>query len=113
MPTDAALSGLRAALESERDDLYHQLNDLGYGEGEAGLEYDSNFADSSQVTAERGEAEALANKLKDALTEVRDAIGRFDAGTFGRCEGCGDPITEARLEAMPATRFCIACASRR
>src|SRR4029453_18116113 len=49
MATDAVLADLRAALENERDTLSQQLRDLGFGEGETGLEYDSNFADSSQV----------------------------------------------------------------
>jgi len=113
MSTDAALAGWRASLEHERDDLRNQLSEFGFGDGEAGLEYDSNFADSSQVTAERGEAEALATRLREALVEVEDALERFDAGTFGRCETCGNPIPEARLEAMPAARHCINCASRR
>jgi DnaK suppressor protein len=103
--SDVAQANLRAALEQERDDLRNQLNELG------GLNYDSNFADSSQVTAERGEAEALAAKLKETLDEVEHALEKHDEGTYGTCEGCGEPIAPARLEAMPATRFCINCAS--
>jgi RNA polymerase-binding transcription factor len=110
--TDLASADLRAQLERERDDLRHQLEELGFGEG--GLpDYDSNFADSSQVTAERGEAEALATKLKETLDEVEAALAKFDTGTFGVCESCGQPIPPARLEAMPAARFCIDCASKR
>src|SRR5579864_3091206 len=109
MSTDAALTDLRALLEQEREDLRHQLTELGYSESNAGLEYDSNFADSSQVTAERGEAEALATSLREALGEVEAALAKFDDGTYGRCESCGEPITPARLEAKPAARFCINC----
>jgi RNA polymerase-binding protein DksA len=105
--SDVAGADLRAALEHERDDLVHQLNELG------NLNYDSNFADSSQVTAERGEAEALTAKLREALDEVEHALAKHEAGTYGLCEGCGKPIPEARLEAMPTARFCIDCASRR
>src|SRR3954470_1481811 len=112
MATDAALGELRSSLEDERDTLRAQLRDLGFGEGEAGLEYDSNFADSSQVTAERGEAEAIATKLRETLDEVEHALEKFDAGTFGLCEGCGEPIAEARLEAKPAATHCINCASK-
>ena len=112
MPTDAALDGLRSALESERDTLRSQLADLGFADGEVGLEYDSNFADSSQVTAERGEAEAIATKLRETLDEVEHALEKFDGGTYGRCEDCGEPIQEARLEAHPAARLCINCASK-
>ena len=77
-----------------------------------GLDYDPNFADTSQVTAERGEAEALAGKLQESLDEVGPAIGRLEDGSYGRCEACGVAINPARLEAMPATRFCINHANR-
>ncbi len=112
MPSDAALADLRAALDEERAQLRHQLADLGFGD-DGGLAYDQNFADSSQVTAERGEVEALANSLKETLAEVEHAIAKFEGGTYGLCENCGQPIAPARLEAKPGARLCINCASRR
>ena len=112
MPSEAALADLRAALDEERAQLRHQLADLGFGD-DGGLNYDQNFADSSQVTAERGEVEALANSLKESLAEVEHALAKFEAGTYGLCESCGEPIAPARLEAKPAARLCINCASRR
>ena len=104
--SDVAATDLRAQLEAERADLRRQLEELG------GLNYDSNFADSSQVTAERGEAEVLVNKLKAALDEVEHALDKPE-GSYGLCESCNKPIASARLEAMPAARFCIDCASKR
>ncbi len=101
----------RGLLEAERADLRAQLAELGFGE-EGGLKYDPNFADTSQVTAERGEAEALAGQLREALAEVEAAIDRLEKGTYGHCERCGQPISPARLEAKPAARRCIACASK-
>src|SRR5437867_11177383 len=109
--TDLAPADLRAQLERERDDLRRQLAELGFGEG-GKLDYDANFADSSQVTAERGEAEALANSLRETLAEVESALEKMDNGTYGQCENCGKPIAAARLEAMPAARLCIDCASK-
>ncbi len=101
----------RSLLEREREELLGKLAELGFGEG-GGLTYDANFADSSQVTAERGEAEALAGELREALTEVDRALGKLDAGHYGICDACGQPINPARLEAMPATRYCIDCAGK-
>lgn len=94
-----------AALGHEHDRLAQQLEDLGHGEAE--LTFDDNFADSGQVAAEQGENRALAQELQDKLDDVELALGKLDAGTYGTCEVCGNPIGEARLEAMPATRFCI------
>ena len=110
-PTADAQVDYRQLLEEERADLRGQLAELGFGDG-GGLNYDPNFADTSQVSAERGEAAALAGQLQDTLAEVEAAIARLDQGTYGRCEVCGKPIQPARLEAMPATRFCIDHASR-
>jgi len=105
MSTDA-----RAVLEGERDELLAELSGVG---ALAGDHYDANFADSSQVTAERGEAEALATRLRETLADVERALAKLDAGTYGSCEQCSKEIGEARLEAMPSARYCIACASKR
>lgn len=110
MPGDAPTVDYRALLEEERQNLLAKLDELGLN-GRA-LTYDSNFADSSQVTAERGEVEALAAKLRDTLSDVEQALDKVAAGTYGTCEVCGNPIDPVRLEAMPATRFCINHASK-
>jgi DnaK suppressor protein len=65
------------------------------------------------VTAERGEVEALSGSLLEALGEVERALSKLETGSYGRCEACGGEIGPARLEAMPAARLCIACASER
>ena len=77
------------------------------------MAFDQNFADSSQVTAERAEVEALITSVRDTLTDVEHALAKFDEGTFGVCERCHEPIAPARLEAKPAARLCINCASQR
>ncbi len=110
MAQDAPAVNHRALLEEERAELRAKLAELGFGESR--LQYDPNFADSSQVTAERGEAEALAAKLQEALAEVERALAKLDDGTYGICEACGQPIDEARLEAKPAARYCIAHAAK-
>ena len=102
---------LRVQLQSERDRLVEQLHSLGGAEGD--LSFDENFADSSQVTAERGEIEALAGTLSETLRDIEDALAKFDAGEYGECERCGGAIGADRLEAMPAARLCITCASQR
>src|SRR3954454_6174439 len=99
----------RDQLTSERERVRGQLKELGVDRGS----YDEGFADSGQVTAERGEVEALVGTLRDTLNDIDAALAKFDIGTYGRCEVCGGEISEARLEAMPAARTCIQCASKR
>ena len=102
---DPLESTVRASLEEDRDQLKEQLADLG------GASFDENFADSGQVAAEQGESRALVGQLEETLVEVEAALAKLDDGTYGTCERCSKPIGEARLEAMPASRFCIDCAS--
>ncbi|HLG01126.1 MAG TPA: TraR/DksA C4-type zinc finger protein [Acidimicrobiia bacterium] len=105
-------ASLRALLEQERDRLRGQLAQYGHGDG-ASLAFDEGFADSGQVTAERGEVEALVASLLGMLKETEAALEKFEAGTYGACESCGEPISPLRLEAQPAARYCIECASKR
>ncbi len=102
-----------ALLTAEQAELHAQLTELGFADrGDTGLNYDSNFADSSQVTAERADAERLATELRETLDEVVAALERVSDGSYGLCQACGKPIGEARLEAMPAARFCIVDAAK-
>jgi RNA polymerase-binding transcription factor DksA len=41
------------------------------------------------------------------LVELEAAVKRVDTGSYGNCEACGNPISEARLEAIPTARYCI------
>jgi DnaK suppressor protein len=107
---DTSLAVVRDHLQEERDRLRAQIRELGGGER---LDFDENFADSGQVTAERGEADALAGQLTETLAEIDDALAKLDAGNYGTCESCEQEISGARLEAMPEARFCITCASQR
>jgi RNA polymerase-binding transcription factor DksA len=109
---DLPLTSLRAQLEEEQSRLRTQLTQVGHGPS-ATLSFDEGFADSGQVTAERGEVEALAGTLLETLQDIEDALAKFEAGTYGTCERCGNEIQPARLEAMPAARLCITCASAR
>ncbi len=99
-------SARRADLAGERADLERQLAEL-ETDGSAAPDFDENFADSAQVAAEQGENHALAANFRDQLNEVEAALIRLDEGTYGHCEVCATAISVDRLEAMPATRFCI------
>ena len=96
-------------LTAERERLTTELAAMGIDRAT----FDDGFADSGQVTAERGEVDALVGSLRETLGDIDNALTKIDAGTYGICERCGLPIGEDRLEAMPAARLCIECASAR
>ena len=104
MPDQSLLSTVRSDLSDERARLELQISALEPGGGSS---FDDNFADSGQVAAEQGENKVLASQLRGELDEVERALAKLDNGTYGKCETCGEAISEVRLEAMPAARFCI------
>jgi len=67
--TETSQQLLRDQLQEERDRVRDQLANLGHDasadSGGAALDFDENFADSGQVTAERGEVEALSGQLRE------------------------------------------------
>jgi len=53
---------------------------------------------------------AHTKETKDAiLLAIEEALDRIEQGTYGMCRDCGEPIAEARLNAIPWTRVCITC----
>lgn len=106
MTSSAVNDSVRHGLETERDDLVRRLDELTI-DGSAAPDFDENFADSAQVAAELGENLTLAAALREQLADVEGALVRLDNGTYGRCQECGESISADRLEAMPATPFCI------
>ena len=50
----------------------------------------------------------LLDKEVKLLREIEAAIRKFEDGTYGICEGTGEPIERRRLEARPWTRYSVA-----
>ncbi|MFN2525446.1 MAG: TraR/DksA family transcriptional regulator, partial [Actinomycetota bacterium] len=101
----ALLAEIRERLEAERASLERQLKDYGASsEGGFQVRVDEGFADSAQATAERSEILSLVDQHLALHREVVAALDRMDAGTYGVCERCGQPISPDRLQASPTAR---------
>ena len=50
-----------------------------------------------------------SNNDRQLLAMVETALQRIREGEFGECVNCGNEINPKRLEAVPWTRYCIAC----
>jgi RNA polymerase-binding protein DksA len=71
-------------------------------------------ADSAEQVTERENEDVLRNLKEESrleLQQVRTAIKRIETGEYGICAKCGDPISPARLDALPYATLCIRCAS--
>jgi DnaK suppressor protein len=51
----------------------------------------------------------LEKRIREQLAEVEHALQKFEDGTYGRCDNCGQPIDPARLEALPQASLCLNC----
>lgn len=70
---------------------------------------DEHDPEGSTIAFERATVLSLARDAEAELLELDAAAQRVRAGSYGRCERCGAEIADARLEALPAARACIAC----
>jgi len=73
---------------------------------------DEHDPEGHTIAFERSQIGALLAQVRRHVAEVDAALARVDSGSYGGCEGCGAEIGAARLEALPAARVCIRCASR-
>jgi DnaK suppressor protein len=55
---------------------------------------------------------SLLQNQEQALGEITEALERVRQGNFGRCEECEGAIPKGRLQALPYTRHCVACARK-
>ncbi|MFN2388088.1 MAG: TraR/DksA C4-type zinc finger protein [Actinomycetota bacterium] len=115
----SALKGVRERLVAELDNLRARIEDIDETvfqgtqsdvTGEAGL--DEAFADAGTATFERERDLSIRNNIGDLIDQITRAIARIDAGTYGSCERCGQPIDGARLKALPHALLCMDCKRR-
>lgn len=109
------LRAIREELERERAQLVAQVEEL---DAEADVNnwreggFDDDPADAGSASFERETAQSLSNHTRGMLIQIDDALRRLDAGTYGLCERCGQPIDAARLEALPYATLCMDCKRR-
>jgi len=109
----------RGLLEAMREQTLRRLAGLtGDFDGVVAASRDSNADDEhdpegATIAFERSQLAALVQQAQDHLAEIDAAIDRLDAGTYGVCENCGQPVSTGRLDARPVARMCIGCESSR
>jgi len=91
-------------------------------EAVARVEDDLRWLDTNvePEVAEEGQEENIARLLarlddrgKAEIEDIDAALARIATGDYGRCEGCGNAIPAARLNALPTAVACVACAAAR
>ncbi|MDF2741726.1 MAG: transcriptional regulator [Actinomycetia bacterium] len=97
----------RERLQGIRDDLQREQDESVSDTGGELSSFDQHPGDSGTETFEMEKNVSLREQVDDELREIEAAFQRLERGTYGTCQACGKPIGDERLEAMPATRFCV------
>lgn len=71
---------------------------------------DEHDPEGATVGFERALVIDLLAQAEADVAALDMAVAGVDAGTYGRCLGCGAPIGGERLAAHPTTPYCVACA---
>jgi RNA polymerase-binding protein DksA len=97
----------RTRLQGIRDDLQREQEEATSETAGELSSFDQHPGDSGTETFEMEKNVSLREQVEYELTEIDAAFQRLERGDYGKCQACGRPIGDARLEAMPATRFCV------
>lgn len=105
-----AMTELTATLRAQRATLFKEI--LG---NEADLDFiagdrEAEIEERAQEERAAGLLSRLDERSRREVEEIDAALRRIGNGTYGTCTTCGGAISQARLAALPATPFCIACA---
>ena len=110
----------RFRLNTEREGALCQISELerdftaiaaSAADGSAGGD-DEHDPEGATVAFERQHVAALLAQARAHLAGIDAALVRIDAGGYGTCDACGEPIGAARLAARPAALTCVRCAAR-
>lgn len=105
------LERLKKKLLRQREELFHGLRDLEKDWDELGgqeieREEEAQKAELTELFAQLDERE------QHQIEEIDLALSKMAAVTYGICEGCKKAIPLSRLDALPATRYCLHCTAR-
>jgi len=113
--TSSEIQKFKAMLLAKRDEILHNVTCM---EAEALRRQRSDLSNvpihMADVGTDNYEMEntlGLMDSERKLIREIDDAFSRIENGTYGTCEGRGEPISKERLEAIPWARYCVSCAN--
>lgn len=99
------LAEREAAVRAELEGLTETPADFGT------IQFGKRAGDATNVAAEQLSRVSAHEQLLVLLADIERARAKLADGTYGRCDECGGPIGDARLEALPWASECVQCRS--
>jgi len=101
----------RAAYVEQAESLRIDAEQLAQDMEPGDIQFDEESGEGDTLNVERERDLALSAQARAAVDEIDRALAKMDAGTYGVCERCGNPIPKARLKVLPYASLCVACKS--
>jgi DnaK suppressor protein len=114
--TETEISELFSQLAGEAAELRTEIaraeSDIADRLGDAVSDAGDDQADIGAKAYEREHELVLTYNARELLAQTERALARIEAGSYGSCESCGEPIGKARLQAFPRATLCVKCKQR-
>jgi RNA polymerase-binding transcription factor DksA len=107
------LQGLRARLRGDLDQMTDEALRRDNNGGTGNLSnVPLHMADLGTDNYDQEFTLGLIETEQSTLELVNEALSRMEKGTYGLCVECSEPISKARLQAIPYAKNCIGCARK-
>ncbi len=107
------LKKMRTTLAGQKQQILQQLGEEIREGKESKLDEGMDTYDLASEERDREINLILSDRDRGKLQAVENALDRIEEGEYGICEDCEEEIAQARLEALPFTRLCVACQEER
>lgn len=110
----AGMENIAETLQAKRAELLEQMGLLEEKPADHGsISFGKRVGEGTSMAVDRLSQVAVHDGLQSTLAEVDRALAKLEDGTYGRCDVCGEPIADERLEALPWAVLCVKDAGRR
>ncbi|MHB1534577.1 MAG: TraR/DksA family transcriptional regulator [Acidimicrobiales bacterium] len=101
----------RAGYLRQAEELKAEADSLALEHEPGDVQFDEEGGEGGTSNVDRELDLILSAQARASIAEIDRALEKLDAGTYGVCEQCGQPIPQARLEALPHAALCVSCKS--
>lgn len=103
------LKTYRDRLLERREGLFKQVMEAEMSSRERDAEATQDPADMAANAYTKELLISMSDNDRRLLVMIDEALKRIEAGEYGECINCGEPVQEKRLEAVPWARYCLRC----
>jgi DnaK suppressor protein len=107
------MDDIAETLQAKRADILKQMGLLEEKPADHGsISFGKRVGEGTSMAVDRLSQVAVHDRLQTTLADVERALAKLEEGSYGRCDMCGEPIGEERLEVLPWAVRCVKDASR-